>query len=122
MNETVQTFNEKKLEKLPIVIHDEPSRKLNEKEEKFLREYVVCEFNNLENQTPGLMQGVVYGNTKNCMKFNFMHGGKYRIPRHVMQHINRCGTPQYQYKPDGSGRMSKGYAGRKNRFMMSQIG
>lgn len=120
MEKNVQTYDEKKLDQLPIVVLDQASKKLDPKEEKFLREYVMCEFSNVEE--PGLMQTFVYGNTKQMQKFSFMHGGKYRLPRHVMQHINRVGTPIYKYKPDGSGQVGKSYAGKKNRFMMQQIG
>lgn len=122
MSDTINTFDEKKLNVLPIVVLDQPSKKIDEKEEKFLREYVICEFNNMENQTPGIIHTMLYGNTKKSMKLNFIHGLKYRIPRHIMNHINRCGTPQYKYKPNGDGAMVKAYAGRQNRFSMQQIG
>jgi hypothetical protein len=120
MEYQVKAYDGKKIDELPIVNTDEPSKKYDPKEEKFLREYVICEFNNIEQ--PNLTQSFTYGNTKKCATFNFWHGGKYKLPRHVMMHINRCGTPMYNYKPDTYGKMKKAYTGKKNRFMMQQIG
>lgn len=104
-----------KLEKLPIV----GKQANNEKEEKYLREICEYEFYNLEE--PGLSIKFPYGNTNFKHNFQFFHGGKYRIPRHVARHIEGCTTPIWKWRPDGTGSMRKENAGEKPRFQMRQV-
>jgi len=105
---------EEKLKNLPIIGNQPKS----EAEEKFLRE--VCEFEFLNSEEPGLTVSFVYGSSNNNHKFMLFHGGKYRVPRFIARHIESCGTPIYDWSPDGSGRMVKKYKGRKPRFRMAQ--
>ena len=105
----------KKLQDLPIV-----DKKIeNEKEEKFLREICEYEFYNLE--TPGLCLRFTYGSTNNNHTLTLFHGAKYKMPRFIAQHIESKGTPIWEWRPDGTGRLSKNNIGRKPRFRMSQV-
>ncbi len=106
--------NIEKIRKLPIP-GDQPE---NEKEEKFLREVCEFEFNNLEE--PGLSHSFTVGNTKNYFSFQFLHGGKYKVPRFIARHLENRSTPIWNWKPDGSGRMAKKLVGQKSRFQMKQ--
>lgn len=102
------------LKKLPIV---GPQPK-SEKEEKFLKDMVTYEFQNLEE--PGRMIEFAYGDTKHRKKFTLFHGGKYLLPRHIARHLESLGTPIWEYKPDGHGRMRKQKTGFKSRFQMRE--
>lgn len=107
--------SEKNYGKLPIV-----SRKpQSEKEEKHLREVLDVEFMNMEE--PGLMNTFPYGSGKMQMTFRLMHGGKYRLPRHVVQHIESRQTPIWEFRPDGNGRMAKKQTGWRPRFQCRQV-
>jgi len=108
----------KKMEKLPIIDPSNPGKKFNEKEEKWLREVKTYEFTNLEQS--GLMLSFPYGSTKNKMQFTFFHGGKYKLPRFIANHVNSRGTPNWGWKPDGMGSMVKHLSGRKNRFQLQE--
>ncbi len=88
-------------------------------EEKFLREICEFEFYNLEE--PGLVQKFPYGTTNKKMDFMFMHGGKYRVPRHVARHLESLSTPIWAWRPDGTGAMAKEQVGLKPRFQMRQV-
>lgn len=109
----------KKIEKLPIIDPSDPSKKFSEKEEKWLREMTTYEFMNLEE--PGLMQTFSYGNAQHKFKFQFMHGGRYRVPRFIARHIDSRGTPMWDYRPDGQGSMHKQQIGHKSRFQMREV-
>jgi hypothetical protein len=93
-------IDEKKMQKLPIIDPQNPSRKFTEKEEKWLREMISYEFMNLEE--PGLMHTFSYGSAGNVMKFTFFHGGKYRVPRFIAKHIDSRSTPMWSWRPAGS--------------------
>lgn len=108
-------MNTVELEKLPIVGR-KPS---NEKEEKFLREICEFEFYNLEE--PGLSIKFPYGDTRRKHNFQFFHGGKYKVPRHVAMHLETRSTPRWEWRPDGTGRMNKQQVGTKPRFQMRAI-
>ena len=107
--------DEKALEALPIVGKQPES----EREEKYLRE--ICEFEFYNSEEPGLMHKFVYGNAKHKKVFQFVHGGKYRIPRHVARHIENCTTPLYDWRPNGLGQMEKKRVGNKQRFQMRHV-
>jgi hypothetical protein len=102
------------LAKLPII----GKKPQSEKEEKYLRELVEYEFYNLEE--PGLTHKFSYGDTNNSHTFEFWHGGKYKLPRFVAHFLESKGTPIWDWRPDGSGRMNKKLVGKKPRFRLSQ--
>lgn len=108
-------MTEKNYDRLPI-IGDRPK---NEKEEKHLRELVEYEF--LNNEEPGLMQKFSYGDSKNRTTFIFMHGGKYRIPRHIARWMESRQIPQWDWKPNGRGSMEKSLKSYKPRFQMRPV-
>lgn len=116
---TSTTIDEKKIAKLPLIDPYNPSKKFTEKEEKWLREVMTYEFTNSEE--PGLMNSFTYGNTKNKYTFKFFHGGKYRVPRFIANHVNSRGTPMWKWKPDGYGTMHKERIGTKSRFQMREV-
>lgn len=120
MEQAIVEKNEsKKIQNLPIIDPKNPSRKFNEKEEKFLREMLTYEFMNLEE--PGLMLKFPYGNSKNKHTFTFFHGGKYLLPRFLARHVESKSTPIWGWKPDGSGRLIKEMKGVKSRFQMREV-
>lgn len=121
MAQTVQDndLNKKKMAKLPIIDPTNPSKKFTEKEEKWLREFVTYEFMNLED--PRLMHSFSYGRAGNVMKFSFMPGGKYTVPRFIARHIDSRSTPMWEWRPNGQGGMEKKMIGRKSRFQMREV-
>lgn len=102
------------LQQLPIV-GEQPK---NEKEEKYLRE--ICEYEFLNIEEPGLTLKFPYGNTKASHNFTFFHGGKYKVPRFVARHLEKCSTPMWKWRPDGTGSLHKEQIGNKPRFQMRQ--
>lgn len=116
---TEKNYDINKVKNLPIIDPDNPSKKFTDKEEKFLRELITCEFMNLEE--PGLLQRFTYGNQKNKTTFTFFHGGKYKVPRFIARHIGSRSTPIWGWKPDGYGTMQKVRKGTKSRFQMREI-
>lgn len=115
----VHTYDEKKLSALPIIDRENPARKYTEKEEKYLRELVVCEFYNAEE--PNLINRFSYGGTKNKMIFEFFPGGKYKVPRFIAKHVESCATPAWGWKADGTGRLVKYMKGPVRRFTMREV-
>lgn len=109
----------KRLQKLPLWDPNNPSKKFNEKEEKYLRELNTYEFMNLEE--PGLMHKFSYGTAKNKHTFTFMHGGKYTLPRFIARHVESKSTPIWGWKPDGLGSIEKTLRGRKSRFQLREV-
>lgn len=109
----------KKMVKLPIIDPSNPSKKIEEKEEKWLRELATYEFMNLEE--PGLMHQFSYGRPGNQMKFTLMHGGRYKVPRFIARHIDSRATPMWSWRPDGLGGMRKERVGQKSRFQMREV-
>lgn len=100
---------------LPIV----GAQPKSEKEEKYLKEICEFEFSNLED--PGLSIKFPYGNTSHKHTFQFFHGGKYHVPRHVARHIESRTTPLWSWRPDGNGTMKKERIGDKSRFQMRMV-
>lgn len=98
----------------PNVMKDKEDRR-----KEWLNEVITVEFYNLEE--PGVPVKFVYGDTKNPENHYLMHGGKYHLPRRVVQHVESRQTPIWGYKPDGHGRMQKNLEGYKSRFQCRQI-
>lgn len=118
--ETTGEMDLKRMVKLPIIDKNKPANyKYSDKEEKFMRDTCTYEFINMEN--PGLAQVFHYGNAKNKIKLTLFHGGKYRLPRFIANHINSCGTPMWGFKPDGMGNMNKEKTGTKPRFQCREV-
>jgi hypothetical protein len=107
--------DEKFMGNLPIV-GKKPS---GDKEENYLREVCEYEFYNLEE--PGLAIKFPYGSTRNSHNFTFYHGTKYKVPRHVARHLESCSTPIWDWRPDGTGKMTKQRVGEKPRFQMRHV-
>lgn len=107
-------LSESDLEKLPII----GAKPKSEKEEKHLRE--ICEFEFFNLEEPGMSHRFAYGATGNQHTFTMFHGGTYRVPRFIARHLESKGTPIWEWRPDGSGRMAKKMTGQKPRFRMSQ--
>lgn len=105
----------KKLEDLPI-IGEKPE---NEREEKYLKEICEYEFQNIKE--PGSSISFPYGSTKNYVVFDFKHGQKYKVPRHIARHVEKCSTPIYKWKPDGNGSLEKNITGTDSRFQMRPV-
>jgi hypothetical protein len=114
----MKVLDERSYDKLPIVPIDGTKPK-SEKEEKFLKEVVEYEFINTEE--PGLIQKFPYGDTKNKQVFTFLHGGKYRVPRHVARWVESRQTPQWKWIPDGRGSLQKQLQSFKPRFQMRAV-
>ena len=110
---------DKKNQNLPIIDVMNASKKYSEKEEKWLRDAVNCEFMNLEE--PGLSIKFTYGSTKNKASFTLMHGGVYTVPRFIQRHIETKSTPIWKWRPNGEGGMAKENIGSNPRFAMREV-
>lgn len=108
-------YTKKDLERLAIV----GAQPASEKEEKFLREFKTYEFINTEEQ--GVLNTCTYGGSNNHVVFTFMHGGKYKLPRHVARHIENCKTPIYEWQRDITGGRQKKLIGYNHRFQMREV-
>jgi hypothetical protein len=108
-------YSDRDLEALPIV-GEQPK---DEKERKHLNEILKYEFMNLEE--PGMFLKFPYGSTKRKVNFTLQHGGKYRLPRHVARHLGNCSKPIWDWRPDGSGKMTKQRIGDKPRFQLREV-
>jgi hypothetical protein len=100
-------------------IEQQPSKKTSPNESNWLDEEVYIEFYNVEE--PGLTQKFSYGPTKNAKTYTLFHGGKYHLPRRVVQHLQSRSTPIYKFIPDGYGIMQKQMMGSKPRFQCREI-
>ena len=89
------------------------------KEKEWLEEEITVEFMNLEE--PGLLQKFTYGSTKNPKTYILMHGGKYKLPRHLINHLNTRETPIWKWLPDGSGQLAKQLVAKKPRFQCREV-
>lgn len=96
-----------------------PAKVVSDKEKNWLDEEIDVEFYNIEE--PGLMNKFPFGGTKNFKVYTLMHGGKYKLPRRVVQHIESRQTPIWKWQPDGSGAMTKKLTGMKPRFQCRQV-
>lgn len=115
MSKLKEINEEKSLDLLPIV----GKQPTNEKEEKYLKEICEFEFYNLEE--PGLSQKFPYGDTRKHKDFLFIHGQRYKVPRHVARWVESRGTPIYDWRPNGKGQMEKQKVGEKPRFQMRHV-
>ena len=98
----------------PAVQKDE-----KEKRKEWLQEEITIEFYNLEE--PGVPLRFSYGSTKRPENFTLLHGGKYKLRREIIEHLESCQIPMWGYKPDGTGRMIKDVKGFKSRFQCRQV-
>lgn len=115
MQNTIDICKDNDWDKIPI-IENKPKA---DKEIKYMREMIQCEFSNLEE--PGLSIKFVYGDTRNSKKIQLFHGGKYRVPRFIQRHIESKTTPIWAWRPDGQGGMQKSMTGSKSRFQMREV-
>jgi len=97
----------------------EPKKNISAKEKDWLDEEVDVEFYNLEE--PGMILKFPYGTTKNFKNYTLLHGGKYKLSRKVVNHIESRQTPIYKWQPDGTGQMTKKLTGMKPRFQCRQV-
>lgn len=95
-----------------------PPKPVTDAEKKWLDEEIEVEFQNIEE--PGLMLKFAYGTTKNPKTYTLMHGGSYKLPRHVVRHLESRQTPIWAYQPDGTGMMAKKLVGSRPRFNCRQ--
>lgn len=97
----------------------EEEKIVSEREKAWLEEEIDIEFYNLEE--PGLMNKFPFGSTKNFKVYTLLHGGKYKLPRKVIRHIESRQTPIWKFMPDGLGGMAKKLSGMKPRFQCRQV-
>jgi len=104
-----------------MTIKEAPNVQMNKKDrhKEWLNEEIMVEFFNLEE--PGVPLKFVYGPTDKTEKHILLHGGKYKLKREVVQHIESRQTPIWGYKPDGKGLMQKNLEGYKSRFQCRQL-
>ena len=88
-------------------------------EKEWLNEEVTVEFMNLEE--PGLLQKFCYGSTKNPKTYILFHGGKYKLPRHLVNHINTREVPNWKWVPDGTGTLNKQMVSKTPRFQCREV-
>ena len=98
----------------PAVIKDKKDR-----QKEWLNEEMMVEFYNLEE--PGVPIKFTFGPTSKPETHTLLHGGKYRLKRSLINHIESRQTPIWGYKPDGYGKMEKNLEGYKTRFQCRQI-
>lgn len=95
------------------------TKPVSEKEQQWLDEEIEVEFYNLEE--PGMINKFPFGTTKNYKIYTLLHGGKYKLPRKVIKHIETRQTPIWRHIPDGMGSMRKELTGWKPRFQCRQV-
>jgi len=98
----------------PNIVKDE-----KERHKEWLDEEIMIEFMNLEE--PGVPVKFTYGTTRKPETHTLLHGGKYRLKREIVNHIESRQTPIWGYKPNGLGQMEKHLKGHKSRFQCRQI-
>jgi hypothetical protein len=94
-------------------------KETSDAEKQWLDEEVEIEFYNMEE--PGLMNKFPFGTTKNFKVYTLIHGGKYKLPRKVIKHIESRETPIWKWQPDGTGGLGKKLVGMKPRFQCRQV-
>lgn len=97
----------------------ETRTKISDKEQKWLDEEIEVEFLNMEE--PGISVKFVHGSTNNAKKYHLFHGGKYKLSRNVVKHLESRSVPMWKWRPDGQGSMHKQIIGTKPRFQCRQI-
>lgn len=108
---------DKRMNRAAVMVEETPKDELDGN--SWLKETEKVEFINTEN--PGLSMKFVYGSTKNPQRYILFHGGVYDLPKKVIKHIESCGTPRYQWTPDGTGNMGKRYEGFNPRFTLRRV-
>lgn len=98
----------------PAIVKSEKERR-----KEWLKEEIHFEFFNLEE--PGVPIKFAFGPTSNTKTYTMIHGGKYRYPREVVNHLESRQSPIWGYKPDGRGIMNKNLEGYKSRFQCRQL-
>jgi len=98
----------------PAVIKDSKDRRKD-----WLDEEIMIEFFNLEE--PGVPVKFAFGPANKPHTHTLLHGGKYKLKREVVNHVESRQTPMWGYKPDGRGVMQKNLEGYKSRFQCRQI-
>jgi hypothetical protein len=90
-----------------------------DRKKEWMSEKIQVEFMNLEE--PGVPLKFTYGTTQKKETYTLLHGGKYTLPRAVVQHIESRQTPIWKYRPDGSGSMKKNLESYKSRFQCREV-
>ena len=96
-----------------------PTKIMSDKERIWLEEEIEVEFYNIEE--PGMINKFPYGTTKDYKVYTLFHGGKYKLPRKVIKHLETRQTPIWKFAPDGMGSMIKQMMGWKPRFQCRQV-
>ena len=105
--------------KKPNTVSGSKMSSSNQKEQDWLDEEINVEFYNLDE--PGLMITFPYGTTKNFKNYTLMHGGKYKLPRKVVNHLESRQTPMWKWAANGLGGLEKSCVGYKSRFQCRQV-
>lgn len=95
------------------------TKKISEREKNYLDEEIEIEFYNTEE--PGMMQVFSYGPSNSVKTYKLFHGGRYKLPRKVINHIESKGTSNWALRPDGLGSTRPVKEGVKPRFQCRQI-
>jgi hypothetical protein len=119
MSETLLTEMEAKATKTVDQVLEEKDKADFHEKKDIANEKVLVEFYNIEE--PGVPLKFAFGPTKRAEKYTLMHGGKYELPRKVIEHLESRQSPIYDYQPDGAGRMRKVLNGYKSRFQCRQV-
>lgn len=120
MHKEVNQYDEKSLNRIPLMNIYEPHKKYTEKEEKYLREMRVYQFSNLEQA--GSPLEFSYGSGKVQMQFKLEPNTLHRLPRWLAQHVESRGRPVYDWVPTGESRkMTKRLVDFERRFMMREV-
>lgn len=87
--------------------------------DKKKEETEMVEFYNIEE--PGHPITFSYGQAKRAKKYTLLHGGKYELPKEIINHLESRQTPMYDYRPNGTGKMVKMLTGYKSRFQCRTV-
>ena len=107
-------LEEKSVKTVDEVLEHEDKANFKPQDEK-----ILVEFYNIEE--PGVPIKFAYGPTKKIEKFHLMHGGKYKLSREIIKHLETRQSPMYKYQPDGTGRQTKVLTGYRSRFQCRQV-
>lgn len=89
-------------------------KKISDKEKAYLDEEVEIEFYNIEE--PGVSLEFSYGPANDIKNYKLLHGGKHRLTRRVVQHIESKGPANWVMRPDGLGSSMAVKEGSRPRF------
>lgn len=113
----IDKYATKEIQSLPIIPID--GEKIDEKKDKWLREFVIVEFKNLEDARLNIK--FTYGSSKHKARFDLWPGGVYRMPRFIQRHLETRGTPIWNWTPNGSGSLQKQLQTYKSRFQLREV-